>query len=229
MVTRLVVVLILPVVVSFAAFNGARALVDSPAQESDKRPTGLAWADRVFVSPSTFAAFLRARGADYETWARRHPAGAPWGPRPKQAAASKPKVDVRDERSNGSRAIEVATSLLPIGLVLGTAVIALLVAVRLGRAAYARVPASPRRKREPVLSAPAGHRQQNRPSARAGSVVVIGEGLRRAPAMLAARTASHVRRLREETGVTRFDAVTYGLGALGGGVVGILVAYMATQ
>jgi len=84
-VTAVVVVglLTLPAALTFATFAADRPLISGRAPFLLQEPRGLAWAGRDFTSRRDFESFLTARGARYETWAKRHPGAAPLarGPR----------------------------------------------------------------------------------------------------------------------------------------------------
>jgi hypothetical protein len=127
---RLAGVLIGPALLAFALVSALQQFIPEPGSAQKTRPTGLAWADRVFTSREEFAAWLERRGHSYQTWLERHP-DTDWaatGPRtvaparkPTQAAPEPPEVG-RDEGSAvllvGGAAIVVLTGLLTMGIVL---------------------------------------------------------------------------------------------------------------
>ena len=47
-----------------------------PVHAQSVRKPPILWADRVFINAPVAAGWLAARGADYETWAKRHPRAA---------------------------------------------------------------------------------------------------------------------------------------------------------
>jgi hypothetical protein len=47
-----------------------------PVQPSPLKPSAVVWADRVFSRDRSLAHWLGARGHNYSTWAKRHPAAS---------------------------------------------------------------------------------------------------------------------------------------------------------
>ena len=47
-----------------------------PVHAQSVRKPPILWADRIFINEPIAAGWLAARGADYETWAKRHPRAA---------------------------------------------------------------------------------------------------------------------------------------------------------
>jgi hypothetical protein len=116
---RLLGVLFLPAVLAFAVTYSATRLVAAPQSEPE-RVTSIVWGGLVFENQRDFARWLRARGVNYQAWARRHPAALGRHARtpPRRAAAA------RALESDGSRwnvvAIGGAVSVLFGGLLLST-------------------------------------------------------------------------------------------------------------
>jgi hypothetical protein len=70
---RLLGVLFLPAVLAFAITYSATRLVAVPQSEPE-RVTSIVWGGLVFETQRDLARWLRARGVNYQAWARRHPA-----------------------------------------------------------------------------------------------------------------------------------------------------------
>lgn len=85
LVTTVVVaaLLMLPLLLTIAAAAADRPLISSRPPFLLQEPRGLLWGGRDFTSRRAFESFLTARGANYETWQKRHPRAAPLarGPR----------------------------------------------------------------------------------------------------------------------------------------------------
>jgi hypothetical protein len=69
---RALAVLVLAPAFALGAVAGAVGIVGRPNQPTGAA-TSLIWAERVFPTRQSFETWLRARGADYGTWAQRHP------------------------------------------------------------------------------------------------------------------------------------------------------------
>ena len=72
---RALAVLILAPAFALGVAAGAVGLVGHSVEHPQKAESVL-WSDRVFVSRSDLAHWLRARGATYDAWAQRHPSAA---------------------------------------------------------------------------------------------------------------------------------------------------------
>ena len=72
---RLILVPLAAAGFAFAVVTGATQLI-KPATPTPQAASSLIWADRVFVSAHDMERWLRARGATYEEWRRRHPAAS---------------------------------------------------------------------------------------------------------------------------------------------------------
>ena len=82
--------LMLPMALTYAAVVPDRPVISGRAPFLFQEPRGLLWAGREFTSRPEFEGFLSARGASYETWARRHPRATPLarGPRARDLYAA---------------------------------------------------------------------------------------------------------------------------------------------
>src|SRR5215212_2867817 len=86
----LLTIMMLPLLLTMAVAAGDRPLLSGRAPFLLQEPRGLVWAGRDFTSYREFNSFLSARGASYETWAKRHPGAAPLstGPRARDVYAA---------------------------------------------------------------------------------------------------------------------------------------------
>src|SRR5438067_637636 len=89
-------------VVLGAAYIGGRLIGDSPPP-SHLQPQAIIWAGRVFPGRQEFAGWLRARGASYQLWARRHPGVAAAQSRALVAAQSARPARTRHQRRDWVR------------------------------------------------------------------------------------------------------------------------------
>jgi len=85
-----VALLMLPLALELGVAAADRPLLSGDAPYVLQQPRGLAWGGRDFTSTRAFESFLTARGANYETWAKRHPGAAPLarGPRGRDLVAA---------------------------------------------------------------------------------------------------------------------------------------------
>lgn len=72
---RALAVIVLAPAFALGAVAGAVGIVGGPVTQT-QRPDSLVWAESVFPTRHSFATWLRARGATYETWVQRHPSAA---------------------------------------------------------------------------------------------------------------------------------------------------------
>jgi hypothetical protein len=103
----------LPLVLAFALVRTATQVVgvpDAPVAKS----SSIVWANRVFVTHSELALWLRARGASYTRWAERHPG----------LAGRRQSADAALTKLDQSRTVRLLRS-----LVLGVVIAALLLAL----------------------------------------------------------------------------------------------------
>ena len=87
---RLLVLLLLPAALLLGTAYLEQAVVGQSAPSAHGRPQAIVWGGRTFTQRRQLAHWLRAHGASYEAWARRHPtlaAPAP-GARTRAAAGS---------------------------------------------------------------------------------------------------------------------------------------------
>ena len=83
-------VLMLPLFLPLAVAAADRPLIGGDAPYVLQEPRGLLWGGRDFTTRAAFESFLTSRGADYDTWAKRHPAASAvaMGPRRRDVLAA---------------------------------------------------------------------------------------------------------------------------------------------
>jgi hypothetical protein len=83
-------VLMLPLFLPLAVAAADRPLIGGDAPYLLQEPRGLLWGGRDFTTRGAFESFLTSRGADYDTWAKRHPGASAlaMGPRRRDVLAA---------------------------------------------------------------------------------------------------------------------------------------------
>jgi hypothetical protein len=210
---RALAALVLAPAFALGAVAGAAGIVggvDTPPT----KPDGIVWANRVFASQDDLQKWLTGRGADYETWASRHPdiaAVFAKGGQPAHTAEAKAAT----ESSSGAR-----DGALIVILVAGTALGLLLLVYALEprlTVLASRRPALPRPKMQLQVPALATHLPSR------STVLSRAPGVVRHPetVVMTLRHAFRSRRLRRSLPTIAFYAISVILALVLGASVAI--------
>jgi hypothetical protein len=224
-VLRALVALALAALVVIATASVCIRLVPDEPIQAGTRPTGLAWAERVFTSKRDFASFLSSRGASYEVWAARHPGGAPWewsvepaasngGTRVAGADAPPPARAPHAASASGSNKLSRALNATVILICISAAS---LVMLRRFRPRPAAVPAFAWGPALPAWPLQAPRREE---AAAASAVSRLLDP--------AASAGLAIRAFARRHHLNGLDVTTYSLAVVVGSAIGLLIVYLTT-
>ena len=212
----------LPLVVSFALVQAATQVIGVP-QAAPARSTSIVWSGRVFVTHEQFARWLRARGASYSNWARKHP----------QLAGTQPAAEATGlERLDRNRTVRMLRTLV-IGVALVSGALLAVGAIAHLRARRSRIYVPvlagsrgwpvPTSFRPRLRSRPGGAQRRSvmlAPTASAAAAIKADLPRRRGTPVFTPQRTGIVDRLRKRKGAS------YALASVLGAGFGALLAYL---
>jgi hypothetical protein len=211
---RALAVLVLAPAFALGAVAGAAGIVGDKPRQVEQQQTGLIWASRVFASRADLQKWLTARGADYDTWANRHPHLAGVFAKSGQPAETA-EAKAATESGSGSHRSGLIVIVVA-GAALGLLLLVYAHEPRLTRLAY-RGPALPRRLMPLQRPALATHLPSR------STVLSRTPGVVRHPeiVVLSLRHALHSRRVRRSLPTIALYAITVILALVLGASVAI--------